>query len=263
MLNSTNLQYIITPITRSDIWKKGFALFARLKSHTMNFIRARKVRMVMLSNAKHVSLLKTVNITKDVKKSVLLNMKDGQKEIQKRFFKINELITKETKKKFWISLENQENLMDMHKQKPIVKGIDKKLNVITLSDWQLSLDILSVLNHANNVKLNVSHKLITMIMKSHLKSFGFVENVMGMSIEHINQRERLNLETSNEDAIVQTTEETCRERSEAVSPPRNWSVSKLLLKVIEWLRHTAGCSFYQGQCITNDLWLQNLRSTGI
>jgi N4-gp56 family major capsid protein len=29
------------------------------------------------------------------------------------------------------------------------------------------------------------------------------------------------------------------------------------------LRHTAGCSFYQGQCITNDLWIMNLRSTGI
>ena len=29
------------------------------------------------------------------------------------------------------------------------------------------------------------------------------------------------------------------------------------------LRHTAGCSFYQGSCITNDLWVQNLRSTGI
>jgi len=29
------------------------------------------------------------------------------------------------------------------------------------------------------------------------------------------------------------------------------------------LRHTAGCSTYQGQCITNDLWVQNLRSTGI
>lgn len=28
------------------------------------------------------------------------------------------------------------------------------------------------------------------------------------------------------------------------------------------LRHTAGASFYQGQCITNDLWVQNLRSTG-
>lgn len=27
------------------------------------------------------------------------------------------------------------------------------------------------------------------------------------------------------------------------------------------LRHTAGCSFYQGQCITNDLWVLNLRST--
>lgn len=29
------------------------------------------------------------------------------------------------------------------------------------------------------------------------------------------------------------------------------------------LRHTAGVSFYQGQCITNDLWIINLRSTGI
>tara|TARA_R110002126_G_scaffold51939_1_gene141831 strand:+ start:4453 stop:5409 length:957 start_codon:yes stop_codon:yes gene_type:complete len=29
------------------------------------------------------------------------------------------------------------------------------------------------------------------------------------------------------------------------------------------LRHTAGSSFYQGQCITNDLWVQNLRSTGL
>ena len=29
------------------------------------------------------------------------------------------------------------------------------------------------------------------------------------------------------------------------------------------LRHTAACQFYQGQCINNDLWVQNLRSTGI
>lgn len=29
------------------------------------------------------------------------------------------------------------------------------------------------------------------------------------------------------------------------------------------LRHTLACSFYQGQCITNDLWINNLRSTGI
>lgn len=27
------------------------------------------------------------------------------------------------------------------------------------------------------------------------------------------------------------------------------------------LRHTAACSFYQGQCITNDLWIMNARST--
>jgi N4-gp56 family major capsid protein len=27
------------------------------------------------------------------------------------------------------------------------------------------------------------------------------------------------------------------------------------------LRHTAACNFYQGQCITNDLWIMNARST--
>jgi len=29
------------------------------------------------------------------------------------------------------------------------------------------------------------------------------------------------------------------------------------------LRHAAACQFYQGQCVNNDLWVQNLRSTGI
>lgn len=29
------------------------------------------------------------------------------------------------------------------------------------------------------------------------------------------------------------------------------------------LRHASACSFYQGQCVNNDLWVQNLKSTGI
>lgn len=29
------------------------------------------------------------------------------------------------------------------------------------------------------------------------------------------------------------------------------------------LRQTAACNFYQGQCINNDLWVQNLRATGL
>lgn len=29
------------------------------------------------------------------------------------------------------------------------------------------------------------------------------------------------------------------------------------------LRHIAACTFYQGQAINNDLWVQNLRSTGL
>lgn len=115
----------------------------------------------------------------------------------------------------------------------------------------------------NVVKTIVCHKFITMIIQSLLRLFGFVEIVMAKSIEQIYQRERLNLWTPTGDVIVQPTEETCRGESEAVPPPRNWSVGLLWPKVIEWLRHTAGCSFYQGQCITNDLWIQNLRSSGI
>jgi hypothetical protein len=41
------------------------------------------------------------------------------------------------------------------------------------------------------------------------------------------QRERLSLETPKGDAIVQTTEETCRGEFEAVPPPRNRSVGLL------------------------------------
>lgn len=263
MLNSNIPQYIMTPEKGEFIWNKGYVLFARLKNHMVNFTKARKVNTDMPSNAKHVGLSKIANIIKDEKKSVLLNMKDGQKEIQKKFLKIKELTTKEIEKRFWLSLENQEKSMDIQQQKPIVKGIKKRLNHTTMLLLQLSLVILFVQIHVTIVKNIVSHKLIIMIIKSLSRSFGFVLNVMEMSIEQIYQRERLSLETSKEDAIVQTTEETCREKSEAVSPPRNRSVGKLLPKVIEWLRHTAGCSFYQGQCITNDLWIQNLRSTGI
>lgn len=73
--------------------------------------------------------------------------------------------------------------------------------------------------------------------------FGFVGNVMAKNIGGIYRRERLNLWTPKGDAIVQATEETCRGEFEAVPPPRNRSVGELLPKVIDWLRHTAGCSF--------------------
>jgi hypothetical protein len=243
MLNKTHPTVYNNSENKEKLWTQGYVLFARLKNHMVNFTKARKVNMDMRSNAKHVVLLKTGNTITGVKKSVLLNMKDGVNVIQKKFLKIKELITKEIEKRFWINSEKQEKTMGMHKQKRIEKEIERKLIATILSDWQLNLTKSAVLNHVKNVKFIVSHKLTTMIIQSLLKSFGFVVNVMGMSIEHINQRERLNLETSKEDAIVQTTEETCRGELEAVPPPRNWSVSLLWLKVIARLRHTAGCSF--------------------
>lgn len=263
MLNSMNLQYITTPISKGALWKKGFVLFAWLKNHMENFTKARKGSLDMRSDAKHVDLLKAANITKDGRKSVLQNMKDGQKETQRKFWQTSELIITGIKKRFLKSSKNPERSMDMPSQRHIGKKTRKRLHVTTMCQWQSNLAILSVLNHAITVKFIVNHMLTTMTTQSRWKLSGFVEYVMGKSIEQIFQRERLSLETAQADAIVQTTEETCREKFEVISPPRNRSVSKLLLKVIEWLRHTAGCSFYQGQCITNDLWMQNLRSTGI
>lgn len=263
MMNSNYLQYIITPKQRRNLWILGYVLFANSRNLTVNFQKTRKVKMVMLNNVKHVVLSKIGNIIKNVPKLFLPNMKDGQKEIQKRFWQIRELIMKEIEKRFLQSLKKPEKLMDTTQQKNISRIIKKKLLVTIMWLSQLNSAILNAQIHVTIVKLNVSLMLTTMTIQNLWKSLGFVENAMEWSIESIYQRERLSLETPKGDAIVQTTEETCRGEFEAVPPPRNWSVSKLLLKVIEWLRHTAGCSFYQGQCITNDLWIQNLRSTGI
>jgi len=217
----------------------------------------------MENNVKFVGLKKVENITRTIQKFVLPRMKDGVKEIQIRFSKTKELIMSVIRKEFWRKQENRERPMDMQILKRIENEIEKKSIVIFMFDWLLNLEIL--LNHpiAKFVKMIVSHMLIIMTIQNLLKWFGCVEHVMELSIEDLCQRERLSLEGSKEYAIVQTTEETCRGEFEAIPPPRNWSVGKLLPKVIGWLRHTAGCSFYQGQCITNDLWLQNLRSTGI
>jgi hypothetical protein len=236
---------------------------ARLKNNTVVFTKARKEKMDTQNNVKYVDLLKVENITRAVLKSVLLNMNDGLNVIHTKFLLIKELIIKGTKKKSLKSLKNQERKMGMQILKLIAKKIGRRSNVTTMLLSRLSLDNLSNLIFVKDVKRIVCHRLTTMITPNLWKLFGCVVNVMEKSIEQICQRERLNLWTPKGDAIVQTTEETCRGEFEAVPPPRNRSVSKLLLKVIEWLRHTAGCSFYQGQCITNDLWIQNLRSTGI
>jgi len=227
------------------------------------FTKARKGKMVMPNSVRYAVWLKVGNITKINPKYVLQSMKDGLKEIQIKFLRIKELITKEIKKKYWKSLKKQERKMDIETPKLIVREIWKRSNATTMWLLRLNLDILLSRIFVKNVKTIVRHKLITMIIPNHWTLFGYAEHVMEKSIEYIYQRERLNLWTPKGDAIVQTTEETCRGKFEAISPPRNRSVSKLLLKVIEWLRHTAGASFYQGQCITNDLWIQNLRSTGI
>lgn len=201
----------------------------------------------MANNVKFADWIKVENTTNKNQKFVLLNMKDGLKEIHKRFLKTKELIIIEIKSVFWKNCENQEKKMDIEIQKPIDQGIERRLNAITMLDWLLNLVILKNPIFVKDVKTNVCRMVIIMIIKSLWKLFGFVGNVMAKSIEYVYQRERLNLWTSKGDAIVRTMEETHREESEAVLPPRNWSVSFVGPKVTEWLRHTTGCSFYQGR----------------
>ena len=264
MLNSIHPTVYNFSKIRRNLCLQGYVLFARLKKNTVVFTEARKAKMVMENNAKFVGSRKVGNITKIILKSVLLNMKDGQKEILRTFSKIKDLIITGIRKGFLRNLRNHEKLIDIKIQKLIEKEIQKNVIAMNLLDWLSNWVILINQIFVKDVKKTVRHMLTTMIIKSHWMSYGFVENVMEKSIEYLYQRERLNLETSyKEDAIVQPIEETYRKESEAVLSPLLWSVSLAGLKVIEWLRHTAACTFYQGQCITNDLWILNLRSTGI
>lgn len=250
MLNSNIPQYIITTKNVGNLWIQGYVLFARLKKNTVVFTKARKAKQVMANNVKYVDLPQGENIIKKDQKYVWLNMNVGQKEILKTFSKIRELIITEIRKGFLRNLRNHEKLMDIKIQKLIGKEIQKNVIVMNLLDWLSNWVILINQSFVKDVKKIVRHMLTTMIIKSHWMSFGFVENVMEKSIEYLYQRERLNLETSNkEDAIVQPAEETCREEPEAVLPPLLWSVSLAGLKVIEWLRHTAACTFYQGELL--------------
>lgn len=196
---------------KEDLWKEvGYVLFARLKNHTVVFTKARKEKMDMANSVKFADSLKIESITKKILKNVLLNMKDGLNAIRQKFLKIKELIITGTKKKSWIRFEKKEKKMDMQILKLIEQGTGKKLNVIISSDWLLNLAFLQNLIIARNVKTNVRHKGITMIIQSLWMSFGFVEDVMEKSIEYIYQRERPSLWTPKGDAMVRSAEETGR-----------------------------------------------------
>jgi hypothetical protein len=195
------------------LWKKvEYVLFARLKNHTIVFTKARTEKMDMVNSVKFADSLKIESITKKILKNVLLNMRGGLREIHQKFLRTRELIIIEIKKKFLKSSKRQEKKMDMPQQKHIGQEIGKKLNVTTLSDWLSNLAFLKNPIIARNVKTNVCHKLITMIIQSLWMSFGFVEDVMERSIEYIYQRERPSLWTPKGDAMVRSAEETGRGR---------------------------------------------------
>lgn len=249
------LQSIISPKVLGDKWTQGSVLFARLKNHIAVFTKARKARTDMQSNAKYVVLKRDVNITKNVLRSVLQNMKDGLKEILKRFLRTKEHITTGIENGFSQKCERIREKINMPLLRNTGKETDKSLTVTTMWLWQSNLAILFAQTNAINVKLNANLMPITMIIQSLWKLLGSVVNVMEKSIEYLFQRERLNPMGAQAHVIVRPTQRKVLRLAEMTNP--------FSCKVTKSLRHTAGCNFYQGQCITNDLWMQNLRSTGI
>lgn len=241
MLNRTYQQYIITPQKMENLWTQGYVLFARLKNHTIIFIRAKKERMDIQNNARYVVLQKVENITKNVLKFVLLNMKDGLREILIKFLSIRELIIIGIKKKSWKSSKNLERKMDMRTQKHTGKGTKKRLHATIMWLWQSSLVILYALKHAIGAKIIVRHKLITMIIQSPWKLFGFVANVMEKSIEQIYQRERLNPMGAKAHAIVRSTQRKVLRLAEMTNPffPRGNKAGYGIQRVVRSIRANA------------------------
>lgn len=198
--------------------QQEYALFARLKNHTIVSQEARKEKMDMPSNAKYVDWLKIGNITRKILKSFLQNMKDGLNEIRKTFSKTKEHITNAIKNESWKNCESQEKQTDIEIQKPIVKEIGKRLIVTILLLWQLSWVISKNLISVRNAKTIVCLMPITMIIPNLWMLFGYVENVMEKSIEYLYQRERLNPTGAKAHAIVRPAQRKVLRSAEMTDP---------------------------------------------
>src|SRR5271169_922882 len=97
MMNYTYPQSIINPPKMENLWNQGYVQFAALKKHMTSSARAKKEKTVMQSSARFAGSLKDENIIKNALTFVLLNMKDGLREIQTKFSSIKELIITGTK----------------------------------------------------------------------------------------------------------------------------------------------------------------------
>lgn len=145
------------------------------------------------------------------------------------------------------------------------------------------LDQLNVVNAGKYA----SRKLITKIIQNLLKLFGSAQNAILIYITDTN----ITVNDLASGLQMEMRKSHLPTKAEEGSPKReprqsyDWSVNLNWLKVRElWqaggkakfiyrppgygedpamLRQTAAAVTYQGQAITNDLWVQNLRSTGI
>jgi len=135
----------------------------------------------------------------------------------------------------------------------IYKKIPKFTNVGSNIVKLLRRVYLYVIHHVKSVEKQVKDLMaIIMIIVNPLMSCGFVKVVIFLFIKD-NHRERLSEKTLKSEATVRTTKETCGEKTEEFSPPSEL-LGQYVVKITESNRK---------QCLNNDMWAANLRSTGI
>lgn len=201
-------------------------------------------------------VLTKMDFIQDVKNVIMHWKKNGAKKILKKNEKLGQDIgiKIDQKLKIWINCfikKIEQN--DVNIKKNMSMKIQKKAGVINSIE---KLFRQTKLQKQNFVKFVAKKKIDLMgtmlIIQGLWTLFGSVKAVISTYINNYHAK-RLSVKTPNGEATVRTQEETLRGESEAVFPPLYIMVSRWLLP----LKVTAL------QCITNDLWVNNLRSTGL
>jgi hypothetical protein len=237
-----------------------------LSNRLVNLEKIKKENLALMPSAKNVDMKSFLNlIMRLIRKSVTYMQQNGQKITGKRLMNAFERITVKI-------LRNIENVTKQignslkkgikHIEGAILKRYEHRINYVIMSKEGISKSLVN----APFVLVKTGLKLITLTTQNLLRLYGYVEDVILKFIKW------LKLMGTVRGQVLRLRKEM--RWSELARKPQEKgfkylfrrlyrSVGSAGLKVTERLRHTAGCNFWQGQCITNDLWVQNLRSTGL
>lgn len=207
-----------------------------------NFLVTVLTKMGIIQDVKNVTMLwKNIGEETTLRKRMLLE-RDIVKKTGIPYKKVIDFFTQKTVKK------------DVNTIKTIWKLTSMLKHAIAFIESHYGMVFLYVVRFVRCAEKRVNDWMVIIsITKNRLKSSGFAKVVTSAYIKKINRAERLSVRTPKGEATVRTIEETDRGEIEVSFPPPKGG--QYVTQVTESNRVT--------QCITQDLWVQNLRSTGL